>query len=82
MGSALAHEVNQPLTAATNYLEAARLLLTSGNAAVERTIAVIDNVAAQINRAAQIIRRLREFAKKAEPQQRAEDVVKVIEEAS
>ena len=67
MASALAHEVNQPLTAATNYIEAARLLLTGGSAALERTTAVIDNVAAQINRASQIILRLREFVKKAKP---------------
>lgn len=82
MGSTLAHEVNQPLTAATNYIAAARLMLTSGNAPIERTVAVIDNVAAQIARAAQIISRLREFVKKGEAQQRAEDVTKVIEEAS
>jgi two-component system sensor kinase FixL len=78
----LAHEVNQPLTAATNYIEAARLLLTGGSAAIERTTAVIDNVAAQIRRAAQIILRLREFVKKGETAQRAEDITKVIAEAS
>ena len=82
MASALAHEVNQPLTAATNYIEAARLLLTGGSAAIERTTAVIDNVAAQIRRAAQIILRLREFVKKGETAQRAEDITKVIAEAS
>ena len=82
MASALAHEVNQPLTAATNYIEAARLLLTGGSAAIERTTAVIDNVAAQIHRAAQIILRLREFVKKGETAQRAEDITKVIAEAS
>src|SRR6266567_2128728 len=65
MASALAHEVNQPLTAATNYIEAARLLLASGGA-LDRLTAIIDNVSSQISRATQIIRRLRDFVKKGE----------------
>jgi two-component system sensor kinase FixL len=83
MVSALAHEVNQPLTAATNYVEAARLVLTSGgDVALDRLKSVVDNVSAQITRATQIIHRLREFIKKGETEQRAEDVTKVITEAS
>lgn len=82
MAAALAHELNQPLTAATNYVEAARLLLTDGGAAIERAMTVIDNVASQISRAAQIILRLREFVKKGEAEQKLEDIAKVIEEAS
>jgi two-component system sensor kinase FixL len=83
MASALAHEVNQPLTAATNYVEAARLMLTSGSGiAPDRLTTVIDSVATQITRAAQIIRRLHDFIKKGETSQRAEDVTKVIAEAS
>ena len=83
MISALAHEVNQPLTAATNYIEVARLLLTGrDSAALERTMAAIDNATAQISRASQIILRLREFVKKGETQQQSEDVTRVIEEAS
>jgi two-component system sensor kinase FixL len=57
MASALAHEINQPLTAATNYLEAARLLLGGGDtAAVGRTGSAVDN---SLGQATQIIRRLR-----------------------
>jgi two-component system sensor kinase FixL len=83
MASALAHEVNQPLTAATNYVEAARLILASGDdVALDRLMTVIDNVSAQISRATQIIRRLRDFVKKGETAQRAEDVAQVIAEAS
>ena len=82
MASALAHELNQPLTAATNYVEAARLLLTEGGAASGRAMTVIDNVASQISRAAQIIRTLREFVKKGEAEQQPEEIAKVIEEAS
>lgn len=83
MASALAHEVNQPLTAATNYLEAVRLLLANpASAGAAKVPQFIDNVAAQIGRASDIIQRLRAFVKKGEPSERPEDVTKVIEEAS
>ncbi len=36
MASTMAHELNQPLTAVVNYLEAARHLIQGGNAATER----------------------------------------------
>lgn len=83
MASALAHEVNQPLTAATNYLGALHMLLGREQATVpDRVGAVIANIAAQIERASQIVHRLRDFVKKTEPTQGAEDVVKLVEEAS
>ncbi len=83
MASAIAHEVNQPLTAANNYLEAVRMLLTAGDeAARARALAVTDNVVAQLGRAGEVISRLRAFLTKGEVQRRAEDVTKVIEEAS
>jgi two-component system, LuxR family, sensor kinase FixL len=83
MASALAHEINQPLTAATNYLEAGRRLLARGDAAAaERAGGIFDNAAAQVVRATQIIRRLRDFVRKGESEQRAEPVGKLVEEAS
>jgi len=83
MASALAHELNQPLTAATNYLEAAQLLFAGGSsAAIERSARVVDNALGQVGRATQIIRRLREFVRKGETQQRAESIGKIIEEAA
>lgn len=83
MASAIAHEVNQPLTAANNYLEAARMLLAADDEAVRaRALTIIDNVVGQIGRAGEVIARLRAFLTKGEVQQRPEDVVKVIEEAS
>ena len=83
MAAALAHEINQPLTAATNYLEAAQLLFAGGSsAAIERSARVVDNALGQVGRATQIIRRLREFVRKGETQQRAENLGKIIEEAA
>jgi len=83
MASALAHEVNQPLTAAANYLTAARRLLGSRDAAAQdRAIGAIDGAAAQVTRAAEIVRRLRAFVRKAEGAQQREDMLQVIAEAS
>jgi two-component system, LuxR family, sensor kinase FixL len=83
MASALAHEINQPLTAATNYFEAGRRLLARGDAAgVERARGIFDSAAAQVVRATQIIRRLRDFVGKGEGNRRGEPVAKLIEKAS
>jgi two-component system, LuxR family, sensor kinase FixL len=80
MAEGLAHELNQPLTAATNYLEAGRRLIARG--AAERVAAVIDNAAAQVARTTEIIRRLRDFVGKGESNRRAEAIGQLIGEAS
>ncbi len=83
MGSTLAHELNQPLTAITNYLNAGRRLLESqGVAGTERIIETMDKAGAQAQRAGEIIRHLRRFVEKREADRREEDVNKVVEEAS
>jgi two-component system sensor kinase FixL len=83
MASALAHELNQPLTAATNYLKGARRLLDQG---VEDRLPLlnhaVEEAAAQTLRAGQIIRRLRDFVARGESERSAEDVRKLIQEAS
>ena len=83
MASALVHEINQPLTAATNYLGAAQLLLGADSSnVIERTIGAVDNALGEVTRAAQTIRRLREFVRKGETHQRNENIGKIIEEAA
>jgi two-component system, LuxR family, sensor kinase FixL len=80
MVAALAHEVNQPLTAMTNYLSGARRLLAAGNKqGVEQAL---ERIAAQGDRAYQIIQRLRDFVNKRETEKRVENLLKTIEEAS
>ena len=83
MVSNLAHEVNQPLTAATNYLEAGRRFLARrDNAGLQRAESAIDNALAQTARVADLVRRLRAFVRKDEAERRPEDVGQIIEEAS
>lgn len=80
MASALAHEVNQPLTAISNYLSGVRRLLASGKqVAAEQALA---RIAEQAERARQIIQRLRALVRRDTTEQRVESLPKVIEEAS
>lgn len=82
MASALAHELNQPLTAVANYLEAARDML---NDPTEETLAIIrealDEAAGQSVRAGQIVRRLRDFIARGEGERRIESLSRLINEA-
>ena len=67
MASGLAHELNQPLTAATNYMQAARRLLErEDEASFVRAKGAMESAVAQVTRAGQIIRRLHDFVKKAD----------------
>jgi two-component system sensor kinase FixL len=83
MASALAHELNQPLSAITNYMKGSRRLLektTDERAGVVRE--AIDNAAEQAIRAGQIIRRLRDFVARGDSERRVESMAKLVEEAS
>lgn len=62
MGAAIAHELNQPLTAIMNYLEAAQVILgRSDPDQVERVKDIMQKSAEQAHRAAEILGRLRQF---------------------
>ncbi len=82
MASALAHELNQPLTAISNYLKGSRRLLATGSAGLDRVETALDLAAEQALRAGVIIRRLREFVSRGETERRIEDLPKLVEEAS
>ena len=83
MASTLAHELNQPLSAISNYLKGSRRLLSDGPD--EKTTMLrdaIDKAADQAMRAGQIIRRLRDFVARGESERRVENITKLVEEAS
>ncbi len=83
MASALAHELNQPLSAIANYMKGSRRLLensTEERAALLRD--AMDKAGEQAIRAGQIIRRLRDFVARGDSERRVEDVKKLVEEAS
>lgn len=83
MASTLAHEINQPLTAISNYLKGSRRLLERMEGEnVEMLRDAVSRAADQALRAGQIIRRLREFVARGESERRIESLPKLIEDAS
>jgi two-component system sensor kinase FixL len=83
MASALAHEINQPLTAVAVYLEASRRMLARNDAGASgRAAEILENASAQAARAAQIIQRLRGFVRKGETERRPVAIGRLVEEAS
>ena len=83
MASTLAHELNQPLAAISNYMKGCKRLLEQGDPhAMARVAEALDKSAEQAIRAGQIIRRLREFVARGETEKRVERVSQLIEEAS
>jgi len=83
MAATLAHELNQPLTATTNYLRACqRMLDAPGTPDLGRIRQALGLAAEQTLRSGQIIRRLREFVARGETEKRPEDPAKLAEEAS
>ena len=68
MASAVAHELNQPLTAITNYCNG--MVSRVENDAIDKDdlIAALEKTSRQAQRAGQIIHRIRSFVKRSEPQ--------------
>ncbi|MBN8874256.1 MAG: PAS domain S-box protein [Rhodospirillales bacterium] len=82
MAAALSHELNQPLTAITNYLRAAHRLLEGEAPDLARIRQAVGLAAQQTLRSGEIIRRLRAFVARGEVARQPEAMAKLIEEAS
>ena len=82
MASALAHEINQPLSAIVNYLRGSIRLLRGENVPLDKVSDAVERASAEALRAGEIIRRLREFVSRGDTERRAESLSKLIEEAS
>jgi two-component system, LuxR family, sensor kinase FixL len=83
MATMVAHELNQPLAAISNYMQAG-LMITSrdGELPVSRLRDAMERTAAQAVRAGQIIQRLRSFVGRGEADRRVEPIPPLIEEAA
>lgn len=82
MASSLAHELNQPLSAISNYMKGSAALLDSENADPARLRVALGKAADQALRAGDIIKRLREFVAKGETEHTIENPARLMEEAS
>lgn len=81
MVSAFAHELRQPLTAANNYLSAAKRFLAREETPTARVNELIAKADEQFRRATQIIQRIRDFAAKSDTKTAPEDLNALIREA-
>ncbi|MCH8090947.1 MAG: PAS-domain containing protein [Proteobacteria bacterium] len=83
LSSALAHELNQPLAAIMNYVQASRRMMKKGGGVVsEKAYQMMDKALDQADRAGAIMRGLRDIVEKGEAARAASDINKVVEEAS
>jgi two-component system sensor kinase FixL len=81
MASALAHELNQPLSAIANYVKGSARLLDREPLDREKIRVALNQAGDQALRAGQIIRRLRDFVSKGESERRIESLPQLLEEA-
>lgn len=80
MASSLAHELNQPLAAIANYNMGCVNRLKANDYRPEELLAAMQKASAQAERAGKIIRRVRDFVRKSEPNRSAVRMAEVIEE--
>ena len=74
MAAGIAHEINQPLTAISNYADAARRRVSSADADPSKLLMSLEKVSEQAQRAGEVIRRLRALVKKGESQRELADI--------
>ena len=81
MASSVAHELNQPLTAITNYCNG--MVSRVKNDAIQKDdlIAALEKTSRQAQRAGQIIHRIRAFVKRSEPVRQAAQAQVIIDDA-
>ncbi len=81
MASSVAHELNQPLTAITNYCNGMVSRVKAQSIASDDLIAALQKTARQAERAGQIIHRIRAFVKRSEPQRQPSQARQIVEDA-
>lgn len=81
MASALAHELNQPLSAIANYVKGSVRIMDQPTPDTAKMRNALVQAGEQALRAGEIIRRLRDFVSKGETERRIEPLAQLIEEA-
>ena len=80
MASGLAHELNQPLTAVANYAQGSLRAAREGTIGAGELVRVLDLISEQALRAGGVIRRLRQFVRKGEPQRNRVNINDIVRE--
>ncbi|MEM9599801.1 MAG: PAS domain S-box protein, partial [Pseudomonadota bacterium] len=81
MGAAIAHEINQPLSAAANYIETGRILASRQIAEEDPLLSILDKALEQNHRAAEIISRMRKFIERGDVQSETVHLGHIVDEA-
>ena len=81
MASSLAHELNQPLTAISNYSMGAVAMVNAGQTDPQKLLPALEKAAAQAQRAGKIISRIRDFVKRSEPRRQAVAIKTIVDNA-
>jgi len=81
MASSVAHELNQPLTAINNYCNGMVSRVKQDAIGKDDLIAALEKTARQAERAGQIIKRIRAFVKRSEPQRQAAHARNIVDES-
>jgi len=81
MASSVAHELNQPLTAITNYCNGMVSRVKADTIDRDALLAALGKTARQAERAGQIIHRIRAFVKKSEPQRQPSQASAIVDDA-
>jgi len=81
MSTSIAHEVNQPLAAIVTNGEASLRWLSHQIPDIEEALAAAREIVKSAHRASEVIRRIREFSKKTEPEMMQLDINDIVEEA-
>jgi two-component system, LuxR family, sensor kinase FixL len=83
MAAMVAHELNQPLTAISNYMEAVNAVLDrGGELPIPRLRTAVSRAGEQAVRAGQIIQQLRGFVSRGDSEKRIEAVSPLVKEAA
>jgi PAS domain S-box-containing protein len=81
MASSVAHELNQPLAAISNYCNGMVSRIKGNGIAQDDLLAALDKTARQAQRAGQIIHRIQSFVKRSEPNRTQSDVAHMVSES-
>ena len=81
MASSVAHELNQPLTAISNYCNGMISRLHENRISEDELLTALEKTARQAQRAGQVIQRIRAFVKRSEPNPMPSDVAQMVNNA-
>jgi two-component system sensor kinase FixL len=80
MASTLAHEINQPMTAARALARSAQELVRAKNGDLARADTNLSNLIAQIDHAGGVVRRMRDFLRRGRPHVSTVDIEELLDE--